>query len=357
MKQRTDNFSKFANQKKGSAIKEAFRQEKKKQKAAAQAEGEAIRRKKIEKAQGILPEKKPSFQQEKKGKYINKRGPQKPVAYVTYRPTEEDRKVSNKKTENASPASADLTAMPLNKFIAHCGVCGRREAADLIKKGKITVNGDIIYEPGYKVTGKEKVSMGGKTLHLKHNLVYILLNKPKDFITTTRDPEGRKTVLELVKAATPERVYPVGRLDRNTTGVLLITNDGELAQQLTHPSFEVKKIYEVTLDQPVTAKHLEQLLQGITLEDGFVRADAAGYAEGNNKNVIGIEIHSGKNRIVRRMFEHLGYDVKGLDRVMFANLTKKNVERGKWRLLQEKEVRLLKFMNQSFIRKAAAEKK
>ena len=171
MKQRTDNFSKFANQKKGSAIKEAFRQEKKKQKAAAQAEGEAIRRKKIEKAQGILPEKQPNFRNEKKGKFITKRGPQKPVAYGTYRPTEDERKVSNKRTDNHAAASAGETAMPLNKFIAHCGVCGRREAADLIKQGKITANGDIIYEPGCKVTGKEKVSMGGKTLHLKHNQI------------------------------------------------------------------------------------------------------------------------------------------------------------------------------------------
>ena len=198
--------------------------------------------------------------------------------------------------------------------------------------------------------------MGGKPLQLKHNLVYILLNKPKDFITTTRDPEGRKTVLELVKAATQERVYPVGRLDRNTTGVLLLTNDGELAQQLTHPSFEVKKIYEVTLDKLVTAKDLDQLLTGITLEDGPVKADAAGYADPKQKNIIGIEIHSGKNRIVRRMFEHLGYEVKGLDRVMFANLTKKNVDRGKWRILQEKEVRLLKYMNQAFLRKSAPAK-
>ena len=191
----------------------------------------------------------------------------------------------------------------------------------------------------------------GKQVFLQRNAVYILLNKPKDFLTTSSDPQGRKTVLDLVKHATQERVYPIGRLDRNTTGVLLLTNDGELAQKLTHPSFEVKKIYEVTLDKPVTKKDLESILSGITLEDGLVTADAVGYTDPKDKTVVGIEIHSGRNRIVRRIFEHLGYDVKTLDRVMFANLTKKNVERGKWRLLQEKEVRLLKFMNKSFLRK------
>jgi 23S rRNA pseudouridine2605 synthase len=241
--------------------------------------------------------------------------------------------------------------MPLNKFIAHSGVCGRREAAELVKEGKVTVNGDKIFEPGYKVSDTDKVIVKGKQVFLQKNSVYILLNKPKDFITTSNDPEGRKTVMDLVKQATTERVYPVGRLDRNTTGVLLLTNDGELAQKLTHPSFEIKKIYEVTLDKPVTKKDLDSILAGVTLEDGFVQADAAGYADAKDKTVVGIEIHSGRNRIVRRIFEHLGYDVKSLDRVMFANLTKKNVERGKWRFLQEKEVRLLKFMNQSFLRK------
>jgi 23S rRNA pseudouridine2605 synthase len=246
--------------------------------------------------------------------------------------------------------------MPLNKFIAHAGICGRREAAILVKEGKVTVNGDKIFEPGYKVTGRDKVSVKGKQVFLQKNPVYILLNKPKDFITTSNDPQGRKTVMDLVKQATPERVYPVGRLDRNTTGVLVLTNDGELAQKLTHPSFEVKKIYEVTLDKPVTKKDLDAIMEGVVLEDGAVKADAVGYATPTDKHVVGIEIHSGRNRIVRRIFEHLGYDVKGLDRVMFANLTKKNVDRGKWRFLNEKEVRLLKFMNNSFLRKSAAVK-
>jgi len=240
--------------------------------------------------------------------------------------------------------------MPLNKFVAHAGVCARREAAELVKQGKVYVNGNVIYEPGFKVTAKDKVQVNGKQVFLQKNLVYILINKPKDYITTAKDPEGRKTVFDLLKHATKERVYPVGRLDRNTTGVLLMTNDGELAQKLTHPSFEVKKVYEVKLDKPFAKKDFETILNGITLEDGFVKADALAYADAKDKSVIGIEIHSGRNRIVRRLFEHLGYDVKNLDRVMFANLTKKNVDRGKWRFLNEKEVRLLKYMNQSFVR-------
>ena len=187
----------------------------------------------------------------------------------------------------------------------------------------------------------------------RRNLVYILLNKPKDFITTTEDPQGRKTVLDLIKHATTERVYPIGRLDRNTTGVLLFTNDGELAQKLSHPSYQVRKIYEVKLDKPLTKHDFDTILNGITLTDGTVSPDSLAYADSKDKSVIGIEIHSGKNRIVRRIFESLGYDVRGLDRVMYANLTKKNVERGKWRFLSEKEVRLLKFMNASYAKKAA----
>jgi 23S rRNA pseudouridine2605 synthase len=178
-----------------------------------------------------------------------------------------------------------------------------------------------------------------------------LLNKPKDYITTLDDPEGRKTVLDLLKGATNERIFPVGRLDRNTTGVLLLTNDGDLTQKLTHPSHEVKKIYEVKLDKPLGKVDFEKILKGLELEDGFVRADSLAYSDPKDKSVIGIELHSGRNRIVRRMFEFLGYDVRNLDRVMFGNLTKKNVERGKWRYLNEKEIRLLKFMNSSFIKK------
>jgi 23S rRNA pseudouridine2605 synthase len=211
----------------------------------------------------------------------------------------------------------------------------------------VKVNGKVILEPGFKVNPSDEVKANGKLVVRKKNLVYILLNKPKDYITTSEDDKGRKTVLDIVKNATTERIYPVGRLDRNTTGVLLLTNDGELAQYLTHPKFEVKKIYEVRLDKPVLKEDLDKLVQGITLEDGFIKADAAAYADVKDKSVVGVEIHSGRNRIVRRMFEQLGYDVRNLDRVLFANLTKKNVDRGKWRFLTEKEVRLLKFFNKS----------
>ncbi len=240
--------------------------------------------------------------------------------------------------------------MPLNKFIAHAGISARREAAEIVKQGKVQVNGSVVYEPGFKVSSNDKVQVNGKQIFPQKNLVYILLNKPKDYITTAKDPEGRKTVFDLIKTATKERVYPVGRLDRNTTGVLLMTNDGELAQKLTHPSFEVKKLYEVKLDKPLAKKDFETILNGITLEDGFVKVDALAFADAKDKSIIGIEIHSGRNRIVRRLFEHLHYDVKNLDRVMFADLTKKNVDRGKWRYLREKEIRLLKYMNQSFVR-------
>ncbi len=189
----------------------------------------------------------------------------------------------------------------------------------------------------------------GKPIQIQQELVYILLNKPKDYITTSDDPQGRKTVMDLIKGNIPQRVYPVGRLDRNTTGVLLLTNDGELTQKLSHPSYQVKKIYEVTLDKPLEKTDFQQLLKGVVLEDGFIAPDALGYADSKDKKIIGVEIHSGRNRIVRRMFEHLGYDVKGLDRVLFANLTKKNVDRGKWRFLNEKEIRLLKYLNKSYV--------
>ena len=179
------------------------------------------------------------------------------------------------------------------------------------------------------------------------NLQYILLNKPKDYITTTDDPQGRKTVLQLIKSATEERVYPIGRLDRNTSGVLLLTYDGDLTQKLSHPSFEIKKVYEAKLDKPLTKGDFDKILKGLILEDGQVHVDTLAYADSKDKSIIGIEIHSGRNRIVRRIFEHLSYDVKALDRVMYAGLTKKNVERGKWRYLSEKEIRLLKYMNAS----------
>jgi len=252
----------------------------------------------------------------------------------------------------AQPATdnkpAPTGSMPLNKFIAHCGICSRRDAVDFVKTGKVIVNGAKVLEPGHKVTDKDDIKVNGKKLFVSRNLVYILLNKPKDFITTTEDPQGRKTVMDILRNATEERVYPIGRLDRNTTGVLLLTNDGELTQKLSHPSYEIKKIYEVKLDKPLTKKDFETILSGVTLEDGIISPDSMAYADSKDKSVIGIEIHSGKNRIVRRIFEHMGYDVRNLDRVMYANLTKKNVDRGKWRFLTEKEVRLLKFLNASY---------
>lgn len=238
--------------------------------------------------------------------------------------------------------------MALNKFIAWSGVCGRREAAGLIRAGKVTVNNQVVTEPPFRVSQSDSIKVNGRKISIQKNLVYILLNKPKDYITTTEDPEGRKTVMDLVKQATTERVFPVGRLDRNTTGVLLLTNDGELAQRLTHPKYEVKKIYEVRLDKQVTKQQLDKIAGGITLEDGFIQPDAVAYADTKDKSVVGIEIHSGRNRIVRRIFEHLGFKVKNLDRVMYGIFTKKNVDRGKWRLLTEKEIRLLKHLNTSF---------
>lgn len=371
MQKRTDNFSKFAEKKKGAAIKEAYRQEKRKNKADARAAGEEMRARKKAKARGeeyIDPKKvaaPPRESASTKPASSDKptRGAGRPVSASKGlgRPAAGSAKPA-KTTYPGNPMDADkkdattrASLIPLNKYVAHSGVCGRREAAELVKEGKVTVNGDKIFEPGYKVSQADKILVKGKPIFLQRNSVYILLNKPKDYLTTASDPQGRKTVLDLIKGATPERVYPIGRLDRNTTGVLLLTNDGELAQKLTHPSFEVKKIYEVTLDKPVTKKDLDAIVSGITLEDGFVAADSVGYADSKTKNVVGIEIHSGRNRIVRRIFEHLGYDVKALDRVMFANLTKKNVERSKWRFLNEKEVRLLKFMNKSFLRKNKSE--
>ncbi|PSL48828.1 23S rRNA pseudouridine2605 synthase [Chitinophaga niastensis] len=234
--------------------------------------------------------------------------------------------------------------MPLNKYVAHCGLCSRRKAVDLIKEGKVTVNGKVVTEPATKVTGDDVVTMHEKKINLTKNLVYILLNKPKGYITTTDDPEGRKTVMDLIQDATTEneRVYPVGRLDRNTSGLLLLTNDGELAQHLSHPKHKCKKIYQVELDKPLTKGDFEKIVEGVTLEDGVAFVDALGYVDPKDKKQVGIEIHSGKNRIVRRIFEHLEYTVEKLDRVMYAGLTKKTLNRGQWRFLSEKEVILLK---------------
>ena len=304
---KSGNFKKFIQKKKNSVIKEEFRKEKKEWKKE-------------------LTEKREARKQ------ITKRAAPQPA---------------QTKAEKPQATQSIEGQIPLNKYISHSGICSRRDAAELVKAGKVHVDGKIITEPGFKVTAKQEVKVNGKKISIQKNLVYILLNKPKDFITTTTDPHGRHTVLELIKQATNERVYPIGRLDRNTTGVLLLTNDGELTQKLSHPSYEVKKVYEVRLDKPLLKKDFDQILKGVELEDGVISPDALAYADSKDKSIVGIEIHSGRNRIVRRIFEHLGYDVRNLDRVMYANLTKKNVERGKWRFLTEKEVRLLKYMNAS----------
>ncbi|MCF0062103.1 pseudouridine synthase [Dyadobacter chenwenxiniae] len=230
----------------------------------------------------------------------------------------------------------------LNRYISNAGICSRREADDLIASGQISVNGKTITEMGYKVMPADVVKYGKKALN-PEKMVYILINKPKDYITTTDDPEERKTVLDLIQGACAERVYPVGRLDRNTTGLLLLTNDGELAVKLTHPSGGIKKIYQAELDKPITTEDFEKLQHGLELEDGFIRPDEVGIVT-PDAMVVGLEIHSGRNRIVRRMFEHLGYEVQKLDRTVFAGLNKKDLPRGKWRFLSEKEVVKLKFM-------------
>ena len=241
------------------------------------------------------------------------------------------------KEENFDPTEP----LRLNKFLANAGVCSRREADEFIQAGVVTVNGEVVTELGTKILRTDEVKFHDAPVSLEKK-VYVLLNKPKDYVTTSDDPQQRKTVMDLVKDVCPDRIYPVGRLDRNTTGVLLLTNDGDLASKLTHPKFLKKKVYHVHLDKNITAHDLQQIRDGITLDDGEIKADAVDYADERDKSQVGIEIHSGKNRIVRRIFESLGYRVTKLDRVQFAGLTKKNLRRGDWRFLTEKEVDMLR---------------
>ena len=241
------------------------------------------------------------------------------------------------KEENFDPTEP----LRLNKFLANAGVCSRREADEFIQAGVVTVNGEVVTELGTKILRTDEVKFHDTPVSLEKK-VYVLLNKPKDYVTTSDDPQQRKTVMDLVKDVCPERIYPVGRLDRNTTGVLLLTNDGDLASKLTHPKFLKKKVYHVHLDKNLTSHDMDQIREGITLEDGEIKADAVEYADERDKSQVGIEIHSGKNRIVRRIFESLGYRVTKLDRVQFAGLTKKNLRRGDWRFLTEKEVDMLR---------------
>ena len=314
MKRKTDNFNKFFDKKRNSAVKEEFKQEKR---AAKREREESIRLRK-----SVLK------------KQIQEPFPNAPV-------------LKNHKSQDFPAAVQATDSMPLNKFIAHSGICSRRDAAELVKQQKVSVNEKLVTEPGTKVLPTDVIKVNGKKISIAKNLVYILLNKPKDYITTTEDPQGRRTVLQLIRGATDQRVYPIGRLDRNTSGVLLLTNDGGLAQKLAHPKHEIKKVYHVVLDKSLSKNDFDKIVDGVELEDGMAHVDAIAYADAKDRTQIGLEIHSGRNRIVRRIFESLGYDVRGLDRVMYAGLTKKNVQRGKWRLLTDKEIRILKYLNSS----------
>ena len=256
------------------------------------------------------------------------------------------RKVNSVKPNNHRPVEYTEIYTPdddirLNKFLANAGICSRREADEYIQAGVVTVNGEVVKELGTKIKRGDEVKFHDQPVSIERK-IYVLLNKPKDCVTTTDDPQARKTVMDIVKNACPERIYPVGRLDRNTTGVLLLTNDGELASKLTHPKYEKKKIYRVKLDKDLTQEDMDKIVAGIELEDGEIHADEIAYADDTKKNDIGIEIHSGKNRIVRRIFEHLGYKVTKLDRVFFAGLTKKGLKRGDWRFLTQQEVNFLR---------------
>lgn len=240
------------------------------------------------------------------------------------------------------PNPANEGLIRLNKYLAQAGVGSRREADELIITGVVTVNGKVVTELGAKVRPEDVVHFGGQKLSIEQKR-YVLLNKPKDTITTTDDPLERHTVMSLIAKAGPERLYPVGRLDRNTTGVLLLTNDGDLAKKLTHPSHGAQKLYHATLDRPLTVEELHKLVEGVHLEDGPARADEVSFV-GASKREVGLMIHMGRNRIVRRMFQSLGAEVVKLDRVMFAGLTKKDLGRGKWRFLSDKEVTWLRQM-------------
>lgn len=255
----------------------------------------------------------------------------------------EGRKTSNKEQKTTTgPKMAD-GSVRLNKYISNAGICSRREADVFIENGVVTVNGKLVDQVGFKVQPGDTVKFDGRAI-IPEKPVYLLLNKPKDYITTSEDPQGRRTVMALIRDACKERVFPVGRLDRNTTGLLLFTNDGEMADKLMHPKKRIKKIYAVELDKNLKADHLHQIREGLQLEDGFIKPDAVDYSDApkGTKKIIGIEIHSGRNRIVRRIFEHLGYTVLKLDRVYFAGLTKKNLPRGKYRMLEPVEISMLK---------------
>jgi 23S rRNA pseudouridine2605 synthase len=347
MKRKTDNFSKFFNRKRTSAVKEEIRQEKKLvKKERREAVDRHFEEKRNKRSVAASSNTNPAKEQKTVipgGKLpLNKTG-LTPHDKKSLNPLYDKKSIVTQNTGDAILQNNETT-IPLNKYVAHAGVSSRRAAASMVKEGKVTVNGIIITDPGTKVLYSDTVKVNGKKVTVSNHFVYILLNKPKDFLTTTTDPQGRKTVQQLISKATNERVYPIGRLDRNTSGVLLFTNDGDLAQKLSHPKNEMKKVYHVGLDKPLTKQHFEKIMGGIELEDGLAKVDEMAYADPKDKTQIGLEIHSGKNRIVRRIFAALGYDVKTLDRVMYAGLTKKNVQRGNWRFLTEKEIRVLKYL-------------
>lgn len=251
------------------------------------------------------------------------------------------KKITVRKAEKPAEETSDDNRIRLNKYIANSGVCSRRDADKLIADGQITVNGNVVTELGYKVSPDDQVCFEGKTLNPERK-VYLLLNKPRGYVTSVDDPHAGRTVMQLVEKACSERIYPVGRLDMQTTGVLLFTNDGELAKKLTHPSYEKKKIYHVFLDKDFQEEDFEKIRKGIELEDGFIAADDIQMIDDRDLRQVGIEIHSGKNHIVRRIFNHLGYQVEKLDRVLFAGLTKKDLPRGRYRFLTPQEVAFLK---------------
>lgn len=250
----------------------------------------------------------------------------------------------NAEIQQTQPAESENKLIRLNKFLAHSGICSRREADELIRQGLVEVNGSIVTKLGVRIDPEKDIVKYGGSIVKGERKVYILLNKPKGYITTTKDEKARKNVMELVAGACKERIYPVGRLDRQTTGLLLLTNDGELAKKLTHPSHGAPKIYYVVLNKNVTPGDMEKIRRGLVLEDGPAPVDEIEYVEGKARNHVGIKLHIGRNRIVRRIFEHLGYEVVALDRTMFAGLTKKNLPRGHYRFLTEQEIGMLKML-------------
>jgi len=285
------------------------------------------------------PERK--FEGADSDQYVNETGKVLRGKFGKQNLSNEFNSVKRMTTPRSSQEKRDPGSMRLNRYIANAGLCSRREADTYIATGCVTINGKIVSEMGHQVLPGELVSFNGRVISAEKK-VYVLLNKPKGYVTTLEDPHADKTVMELIANACTERIYPVGRLDKSTTGLLLFTNDGDMTKRLTHPKYNRKKIYHVFCDRAVSKNHLQEIVDGVNLEDGFVVADSVSYVSEDDKKQVGIEIHSGKNKIVRRIFEHLGYKVDKLDRVYFCGLTKKDLPRGRWRYLTEEEVSLLK---------------